>query len=1274
MNSGNTFNFTTLTNYTHDKCIHQLFEQQVERIPDAVAVVFENKSLTYRELNKQANQLAHYLKTLGVGPDTLVGISVERSLDIVLSQLGILKAGGAYVPLDPVYPKKHLAFILKDAQISLLLSQEKLLDNLPTQNIQVFCLDKDWGMVDQYRYENPDTKVFPEHLVYVLYTSGSTGKPKGVMVEHRNVVALLQGYEQLAPSDNNLVGTSVCAFGFDVSVWEIFSTLCFGGTLHILQSDTFAFPENFTEYLIENNITSAYIPPPLLLSVAQHLENMKNEVPLNRILVGVEPIRQSTLQRFRNLPNPVRVINGYGPTETTVCSTFYNFLEETDSDRRTPIGTAVPGYEVYIVNSELQPVPIGETGEILVGGAGLSRGYLNRPKLSSEKFIPNPFSDKPGTKLYKTGDLARYLPDGNIEFIGRNDNQVKLRGYRIELEEIEATLAKHPGVLETVVTIREDNPGDKYLAAYVVPDPQYTDSEFYSEHLSGWEHYFNDLHSEYSKDEELKFYIKGWTSSYTGQQIPTEEVREWMDYTIKRIMAMHPTRVYDIGCGTGLMIFPIAPTCTHYCATDISENALDIVRKQIAMLEENIPVKLIQRAADDFTEVKPNSFDAVLSMSVVQYFPNADYLLKVMEGAVSAVQPGGFIYLSDVRSLPLLEAFHTSVQLYQATNSLSVEKLKQRIYKNKSNEKQLVVDPNFFLALKNHLPKISHVEIQLERGHSHNELSKFRYDVIIHVGPVERVSRQVKSMDWIEQDLTISAIHNLLIEQNPEILLITRVPNARVTEEFLAMELLTSTNGLKTVGDLRTVLQKNSNHGIDPELFWSFENELPYRVDITWSGNGDEYRYDVLLSRTSNAAAETKVSPTVYFTTPKLQAKPWSAYTNNPLPKEFEDVQVSKLRRFLEEKLPIHMIPSAFVILEKLPLTPNDKVDRRALPIPDKTRPDLESFYVPPRTPAEEKIAAIWTEILGIEQVGIHDNFFDLGGDSLLAVSLALEIEKVFGKKMPLAALFPTPTIENLATTLNQDQEQSKWHSLVPIQPDGFHPPLFGIHSTRYHSLARYLGPEQPIYALRYGHASETTEDIMTLPDRLEDLASIYIKEMQLIQPEGPYFMIGLCIGALVAFEMAQQLVTQGSQVALLVLADPIIQSGTKPLPFWTKISNLLKLGPVESFTRIQSRMIKKLRVRKGKTSNRAQDKYHKYLPNQVYPGSAVIITAVGEISLSSSFDPQLGWGKLVAGGLEIHEIPSDHTELFDEPTVKVTSEILNNYLAQARADMLKNK
>ncbi|MEG4277135.1 amino acid adenylation domain-containing protein [Microcoleus sp. MON1_C1] len=451
----------TQVDYPKDSTIHQLFEAQVQQTPDAVAVVFENQQLTYKELNQKANQLAHYLQKLGVKPEVLVGICTERSLDTIVGILGILKAGGAYVPLDPTYPRDRLAFTLEDAQISLLITQKKWANILPESRAEIVEIEQ-WKASDNLSETSPfEVKIERPNsssLAYVIYTSGSTGRPKGVAIEHRSAIAFLHWAKQIfSPSEQEgvLASTSI---GFDLSVFEIFAPLSWGGTV-ILAENALHLPtlKAAEKVTLINTVPSA---------IAELLRINGIPKTVRTVNLAGEALPNTLAQQLYELPHIQKVFNLYGPSEDTTYSTFA--LIEKGAERIAPIGRPIANTQIYLLDRHLQPVPVGVFGELHIGGDGLARGYLNRPELNAEKFIPNPYSDRPEARLYKTGDLARYLPDGNIEFLGRIDNQVKVRGFRIELGEIEAALSQHRNVRQAVVVVREDEPGNKCLVAYAV--------------------------------------------------------------------------------------------------------------------------------------------------------------------------------------------------------------------------------------------------------------------------------------------------------------------------------------------------------------------------------------------------------------------------------------------------------------------------------------------------------------------------------------------------------------------------------------------------------------------------------------------------------------------------------------------------------------------------------------------------------------------------------------------------------------------------------------
>jgi amino acid adenylation domain-containing protein len=468
----------TQADYPKDSCYHHLFEAQVERTPDAVAVAYGNQQLTYRELNTRANQLAHYLQKLGVKPDVLVAISVERSIEMVVGFLGILKAGGAYVPLDPTYPHEHRAYKVKDSQTPVILTQERLVPSLPEHKAQVVRLDTDWEIIAQHSEENPVSETTPQNLAYVIYTSGSTGNPKGVMIPHQGLVnhnvAIAKQYE-LKPSDRVMQFSSM---SFDIIIEELFPSWLVGATIVLRNEEILSSTTKFFQFVEQEQLTLLNLPTAFWHELVNGLSLLEQPLPasLRLVVVGGEKASRSAYSTWLKLVGEkVRWLNAYGPTETTVTATIYDPVANPETDRfisEIPIGRPIANDLVYILDRHLQPVPIGVPGELYIGGPNVGRGYLNRLDLTTDKFIRNPFSDDPSARLYKTGDTVRYLPDGNIEFIGRIDFQVKIRGFRIELIEIEGALEQHPAVQQTVVLAREDEPGNKRLVAYLVLKPE----------------------------------------------------------------------------------------------------------------------------------------------------------------------------------------------------------------------------------------------------------------------------------------------------------------------------------------------------------------------------------------------------------------------------------------------------------------------------------------------------------------------------------------------------------------------------------------------------------------------------------------------------------------------------------------------------------------------------------------------------------------------------------------------------------------------------------
>jgi amino acid adenylation domain-containing protein/thioester reductase-like protein len=1012
--------------------IHQMFELQSLQTPDTIAVTFEGQQLTYQELNQKANQAAHYLQSLGVKPEILVGVCIERSLEMLIALLGVLKAGGAYIPLDPSYPTDRLAFMVEDAQLPIILTEQAQLAKLPQTSAHVVVIETDRVEIDRQSVASVKSEVNPDNVAYTIYTSGSTGKPKGVQVLHSAVVNFLESMGQspgLTAADTLLAVTTI---SFDIAVLELFLPLSVGAKIVLVSREIAADGVRLAQVIAESNTTFMQATPAtwrLLLAIGWRGD------PRLKLLCGGEAMTRNLADRL--LERCGSLWNMYGPTETTVWSAVSQVQSGVES---ISIGYPIANTQIYFIDQQcqrkddvLQQVETGEAGELHIGGDGLARGYLNRAELTAAKFVPDPFSTKPGARLYKTGDLARLSPDGSIQYIGRIDNQVKVRGYRIELGDIEAAIGQHPNVAEAAVVVREDKVGEKRLVAYLNPQSELaldaigansSNVAIPIENLAAttqWQEVWSTAYRHGEAIQDPTFNINGWTCSYTGELTPENELHEWVDHTVGRILDLQPRKLLEIGCGTGLLLFRVAPHCDCYLGTDISTEAIKYIRNVIEQSDLDLgQVALIQTAADAIKTVEVERVDTIVINSVIQYFPSVDYLVQILENAVNQVVPGGRIFIGDVRNLQLLAAFHSSIQLYQADDTLSVAQLRQRIQERIGQDKELVIDPAFFIALQQYLPQISHVEIQLKRGSHHSELTKFRYDIVLHIETEIDTPESPVWLDWHRQGLSGTKIVQLLSGTQPEFIGITNIPNARLSQDLAAIALLNADNSTGTIAELKAALLDFPQPiSIDPEQLWQLGRELAYDVEINWSEAGINGTYDVAFYKRSAIDRPQRVTfPTATPQNPLAQ--PWSAYSNQPFISNIGSELIPQLRVFLQSKLPEYMVPSTFVLMETMPLTPNGKIDRRALPAPSSERPALDELFVAPRNAIEQQIANIWSQTLEVNSIGVNDNFFDLGGHSLFVAKMMTQVAEVFDVVLPLSCLFKAPTIAGLAQAIAQ--------------------------------------------------------------------------------------------------------------------------------------------------------------------------------------------------------------------------------------------------------------
>jgi amino acid adenylation domain-containing protein len=1000
--------------YPGNACLHQLFERQTKETPNATALVFGDQLVTYRELNERAETLAGHLQHLGVGPESLVGICMERSPAMVAGMLGVLKAGGAYVPLDPAYPRERLAFILKDTAAPVLLTNggedRNWIEELPEleiMDLETFALGDGSGTCRQHeRLENGPA---PENLAYVIYTSGSTGIPKGVQIEHRNAVSFVHWAKTVFTREELsgvLASTSIC---FDLSVFEIFLPLACGGTV-VLARDAL----ELATLPARNKVTLINTVPSAMTELLR-MEAVPESV--QTVNLAGEPLSASLVQELYGMPRIEKVYDLYGPSESTTYSTFA--LRQKEGP--VTIGRPIANTHIHILDSHLQPVPIGVPGELFVGGAGLARGYLNRPELTAEKFIVSPIGG--GSKrLYRTGDLARYLPDGNIEFLGRIDQQVKVRGFRIEPGEIESAIKQHASVRDSVVLAREDRPGDKRLVAYVVPETPtdanggQTEGKWLSNIVSQFESGYSAAIEETSReslttrDPTLSIY------AWSGLEKTEEEVTEWIDQVAARILPLQPKRLLEIGCGTGLVLFRIAPEVAEYVATDLSQVAIDNVEHRLQGDKLASRVKLFCRMADNFEEL-PRGFDGVILNAVLEYFPGADYLLRVLKGAVDVVKPGGFVFLGAVPNLALHDVFHAGEQLRLARDGAPAEEVWKRARKRRAEDQRLLVTPEFFRGLSQEIPQITHVEIKALGGSFENEASRLiedtYYDVILHLGARPPENGLGCWTDWQQAPLDLDGLVRELGKMDGKWIGLANVPHNRVLSRLHAVELLKSWPG--TVGELREALKaRPAETGLDELL----SRTLHCKVEVAWSHSAEDGLCDVVLWRDREGDASAPIAPVSDRDRDRKAFKSLRSHVGNPLHAKLARELVPDLRAFLAARLPAYMVPGELVLLEEIPRTPNGKIDRRALPAPRQEEIVSEESFVAPRTSAEQTLARIWCDVLGVKQVGINDDFFELGGHSLLVTQVVSRIRHTFQVEIPMRRLFEQPTIAGIAPLL----------------------------------------------------------------------------------------------------------------------------------------------------------------------------------------------------------------------------------------------------------------
>lgn len=1301
---------STFTKSVANSCLHKLFEHQVKLNPSATAISFNQSTLTYSKLNELADRVASLLKAKGLAIGGLVGLSVNRSSDMVVAMLGILKAGGTYLPIDPEFPAERIHYMIENSAVQFIITENKINTKLEFKCKHILLTDN-WNKLLSEQTVIESATYDDAQLAYVLYTSGSTGKPKGVMISHNSLVNLLNAFKEITTykaSDKLLAVTTI---SFDIAQLEMFLPLVSGGTLIIASKETAIDPRSIIKMIGDNAVTFMQATPATWRMIVD--AGWQGNTNLS-VLCGGEALPVDLAYQLSK--GNKNVWNVYGPTETTIWSSYHklpaDFADKTPSVGFIEIGKPIANTTFYVLDKNLKRLPVGIEGDIYIGGVGLAKGYLNRPDLTEERFLLNPIDSARSQYIYKTGDLGKFNKDGNIEYTGRSDFQVKVRGYRIELGEIETAVAQVEGVSAVAVTTAADATGENHLLAYVTEDV--VESELFQNqlsHIDNWKEKWNLIYdsgikaisSEHVKDRKLDTAI---AQQLSGNSAIDEQVSEWLQQTIDRIINVRPQHVLEIGCGAGQLVMAIAPKCDFYHATDYSEIALDELRQRLDHVDDDLKsrIKLELRMADDFSGIKPESFDTVIINSVIQYFPDVKYLEKVIEQSLKVLKPGGCLFIGDVQSYTLLNMHHTCGQLKQADSNQSLGSLKRVIRNRVSNELELAVDIDYFESLKQVFPQITFSQYKLRRGKTYNETTKYHYDTFLFKNVKFDAPADDKWIDWNTEFKTLQQLENTIEENKPESILISNVPNQRLIKDKVAAEIVSKSNDDVNCSVIIEQLDELPE-SFDPEEFWEIGMEAGYTVELFWTSKITAPAFDVALIKNELYDKNTRATPKYFEKLLDIDKRFEAA--NQPFKADKNVVLINKIKLHLESKLPHYMLPSAYMVLGAMPLTANGKIDRKALPDIEHDSKQFTADYQEPITETEKLIATIWEKLLNVKGIGLSDNFFELGGHSIIAVRMMIEIEHLKNIRLPLAVLFTNPTIGQLALLVDNEASSEMWQSVAPIRTSGNKKPFFFAHGVsgnvfKYHALGKLLNEDVPSYGLQ----ARGLNGIDQPYNDLEEMAEYHVKEILKIQPEGPYFLGGGSFGGTLSYEIAYQLRQLGKEIGMLALFDVEAATKSQVLDGAEKQFVELKLKSQRVVSRLKmlanQSMDDKLSYLKNKINNKnpnqavrkkeiddllnkelIAEKYgtvsadyfnnieeccYKALKNynvKFLDCDVILYRAKNGFYSPIEYSEDLGWSYYVTGKVTVEFVSGNHNTIFENPHVPHLAAALSKHIDQ---------
>ncbi len=925
--------------------VTEQFEAQVERSPAAVAVVFEGAEVSYRELNERANQLAHHLLSLGVGAEMLVGIMMERSVEMVVSLLAVLKAGGAYVPLDAEYPSARLQFMLADAGVRVLLTQERLTGTVASGEAQVVCVDSKWDEISEQSRANPASTVSAENLAYVIYTSGSTGNPNGVLIQHNSVSNLIQQAQAIFKVNSNSRVLHIASFSFDASVLELFLALCSGASLYLCSREQRLLPDEVNALVRREQLTTAVLTPSLLKVLEP--EQCRS---LRTISSGGERLTADVAERWSSAER--RMLNCYGPTEATIFAAYGECAAKLERD--PGIGRGVENVVVYVLDSAMAVVPIGVVGDLYLGGAGLARGYLGRADLTADRFVPDPYSVVAGARMYRTGDEVRWNRNGELEYVGRRDEQVKIRGQRVELTEVESVLRKQKGVRECAVVLRDLN-GAESLIAYVVPQKSLSEQ---IELCPSAAEYF--VYDDYLYD------------TLTHDERRNNKYRAVINRTVRNKV------VLDIGTGPDAIL---ARLCVEGGAKRVY--AIEVLEQTYRRAEATIKSlgledRIVLLHADSMHAQLPEQVDVCVS-EIVGSIGGAEGAAPIINNAHRWLKPEGVMIPECARTSVAAAMLPDELLENPGFSELGVN------YAAKIFE-QIGHPFDMRLCIRNfpesHL--LSGSAIFEELNFTEQVATEYRREIRLDI---TRKGKMDGLLVWL----------NLRIGEGEEVNILEPgyswfpiyfpvfYPGVEVDE-----------------GDaiLAVCSGRPSDNGINPD--YTVKGKLIRR-------DGSEIEFDYYSGHHESGYRQGAFHRLIFGEDGSIRKR------------EQTEVTSQRLRTDLKKHLPDYMIPQSFLLLDELPLTPAGKIDRKSLPAPETIRSELERHRIAPRTSLERKLADIWTDLLGVQQISIHDSFFDLGGHSLLSTRFTSQLREMLDIEIPLHRFFEIPTIAMLAAEIENN-------------------------------------------------------------------------------------------------------------------------------------------------------------------------------------------------------------------------------------------------------------